>query len=135
VQEKEKERKVRDEVLQNMQQAAQDQKAMFESLTLEQMKMRREERRHMNALTESMQAADAELRQRRELEAEYSQQLVLDGRWREDTFRAELDRNRREICRLRRDLDTRLETTQKVKRAWVGPLLEGLATGGLGLGK
>ncbi|KAI1420349.1 hypothetical protein F5Y12DRAFT_773673 [Xylaria sp. FL1777] len=45
----------------------------------------------------------------------------------------ELGKLRLEVEELRQETQSKLDTTDKVKHQWVGPLLEGLATGGLGL--
>ncbi|KAI1121958.1 hypothetical protein F5Y10DRAFT_91276 [Nemania abortiva] len=45
----------------------------------------------------------------------------------------ELEKLRLEVKDLRQETESKLGTTEKVKHEWVGPLLQGLATGGLGL--
>lgn len=53
--------------------------------------------------------------------------------WREEGYQAELKRTRKELRHMRADFEKRIKAAEKAKRAWVGPLLQGTASGGLGL--
>lgn len=47
----------------------------------------------------------------------------------------ELERLRLEVEKLRLETASKLDTAEKVKHEWNGLLLQGLVTGGLGIGK
>lgn len=53
----------------------------------------------------------------------------------EERHQAELERIRTEMEKIRQETNERLNATQKAKKAWVGPLLQGIASGSLGLGQ
>ncbi|KAI1365559.1 hypothetical protein F5Y08DRAFT_303503 [Xylaria arbuscula] len=74
-------------------------------------------------------AAEASLAYQREAFAE----LVIRARQRDQLLKEELKRLRIKIQDLKEETQSKLETTEKVKHEWVGPLLQGVATGGLGL--
>ncbi|KAI0907001.1 P-loop containing nucleoside triphosphate hydrolase protein [Ustulina deusta] len=57
-----------------------------------------------------------------------------DTRERDRTRDDELDRLRLEVEKLRLETESKLNTTEKVKHEWKGPLFQSLATGGLALG-
>ncbi|KAJ3579691.1 hypothetical protein NPX13_g868 [Xylaria arbuscula] len=58
---------------------------------------------------------------------------LIRARQRDQLLKEELKRLRIEIKDLKEETRSKLETTEKVKHEWVGPLLQGVATGGLGL--
>ncbi|KAI0184667.1 hypothetical protein EV127DRAFT_443681 [Xylaria flabelliformis] len=45
----------------------------------------------------------------------------------------ELEKLKSEVKNLRQETQSKLDTTEKVKHEWVGPLLQGVASGGLGI--
>ena len=57
-----------------------------------------------------------------------------EQRAQEARYQAELERIRMEMETMRQETDARLNATQKAKKAWVEPLLQGIASG-LGLGQ
>ncbi|KAJ8128008.1 hypothetical protein O1611_g5626 [Lasiodiplodia mahajangana] len=58
---------------------------------------------------------------------------LREAKRRDRLLEEELEKLRLEVKDLRQETESKLETTEKVKHEWAGPLLQGLATGGLGL--
>lgn len=122
---REREQALREQVLAEMRASA---------LTRDAGQQQRQERQEREAAQRQQLAVfSAEQDRRRKWEARYHAQLVQQGRWREEGYRAELEKMRKEMKDMKADFTKRMETADKAKRAWVGPLLEGTLSGGLGL--
>ncbi len=76
--------------------------------------------------------AEREQARRHEWVMHFQEQQVAQGWWQEKKNRPEVERTRKEIDVLLADFERRIQSTQKAKTAWVGPLLQGIASGGLG---
>ncbi|KAK5635418.1 hypothetical protein RRF57_011130 [Xylaria bambusicola] len=75
-------------------------------------------------------------RQLAELQQASQQQHVelMKAKQRDRLMYEELEKLRSELKELRQETQSNLDTTEKVKNEWVGPLIQGVVTGGLGLG-
>ncbi|KAI1747908.1 hypothetical protein F4782DRAFT_519368 [Xylaria castorea] len=58
---------------------------------------------------------------------------LREGKRRDRFLEEELEKLRSEVKDLRQETQSKLDTTEKVKHEWVGPLLQGVASGGLGI--
>ncbi|KAI0414674.1 hypothetical protein F5X98DRAFT_365723 [Xylaria grammica] len=58
---------------------------------------------------------------------------LMKSKQRDKLLEEELEKLRSELETLREETRSKVDTTEKVKREWVGPLLQGVTTGGLGL--
>ncbi|KAI1305486.1 P-loop containing nucleoside triphosphate hydrolase protein [Xylaria venustula] len=58
---------------------------------------------------------------------------LMRAKRRDQLVQEDLERLRSELKDLREETQSKLDTTENVKHKWVGPLLQGVATGGLGL--
>ncbi|KAI0967998.1 P-loop containing nucleoside triphosphate hydrolase protein [Xylaria arbuscula] len=58
---------------------------------------------------------------------------LMRAKRRDQLVQEDLEKLKSELKDLREETQSKLDTTDKVKHKWVGPLLQGLATGGLGL--
>lgn len=91
----------------------------------DELKEKEREQRHRERILLDLLRADEDQRKA------HSQ----EERARDERHQAELERIRMEMETMRQETDERLSATQKAKKAWVGPLLQGIASGGLGLGQ
>lgn len=129
----EREQTLREQVLAEVRASALQGDATIADLRQQQQQMTLRRREQDAVQTEQLAVFAREQERRKEWEARYHAQLVQQGQWREDGYRLELERTRKELQLMRDDLGKRIATAEKAKRAWVGPLLQGVATGGLGL--
>jgi hypothetical protein len=123
---KEREQALREQVLSEMRDSM-----LQRDSTINQ--LREQQQRQEAARKQQVTAFAQEQETKRDWEAQYYAQLVQQGRWREERYEEELKRTRKEMEWMREDFRKRVETAGKAKRAWVGPLMEGMASGGLGL--
>ncbi|KAL1893357.1 large subunit of alpha-aminoadipate reductase [Sporothrix stenoceras] len=124
---------LREQVLAEVRAAALHGEATIADLRWQQQEMTLRHREKDTLQTQQLAVFTREQQRRQAWEVRYHAQLVQQGQWREDAYRSELERTRKEMQLMRDDLAKRLTTAEKAKRAWVGPLLQGVASGGLGL--
>ncbi|KAL1910711.1 hypothetical protein Sste5344_003252 [Sporothrix stenoceras] len=129
----EREQALREQVLAEVRASALQRDATIADLRQQQQQMTLRRQEQYAIQTQQLAVFTREQERRKEWEARYHAQLVQQGQWREDGYRLELERTRKELQLMRDDLGKRIATAEKAKRAWVGPLLQGVATGGLGL--
>jgi hypothetical protein len=91
----------------------------------EEMRRKEREQRHREQILLELLRADED---RRKMHSQ-------EQRVRDEQHKAELERIKAEMQTMRQETNERLNATQKAKKAWMGPLLQGLASGGLGLGQ
>ncbi|CAK7209583.1 hypothetical protein SCUCBS95973_000489 [Sporothrix curviconia] len=129
----EREQALREQVLAEVRASALQGNATIADLRQQQQQMTLRRREQDAIQTQQLAVFAREQERRMAWEARYHAQLVQQGQWREDRYRLELESTRKELQLMRDDLGKRIATAEKAKRAWVGPLLQGVATGGLGL--
>ncbi|TPX06854.1 uncharacterized protein E0L32_002350 [Thyridium curvatum] len=130
---REREQALREQVLSEMRAEALNRDVTIAELRRQQLEAVSQRREESNAQRQQLTIFAREQDRRIQWETRYHAQLMQQGQWREDAYKAELERTRKELEQLRADIEKRLETVNKAKRAWVGPLLQGLASGGLAL--
>ncbi|KAI1778598.1 P-loop containing nucleoside triphosphate hydrolase protein [Hypoxylon cercidicola] len=130
---REREQALREQVLEEMRVSALARDATIAEQQQQQWQAEHRRREQEAAQRQQLRVFATEQERRREWETRYHAQLVQQGRWREEGYRAELKQTRKELEDMRADFEKRMETAGKAKRAWVGPVLEGALTGGLGL--
>ena len=91
----------------------------------DELKEKEKEQRHRERILLDLLRADKDQRKT------HSQ----EERARDERHQAELKRIRMEMEKMRQETDERLNATQTAKKAWVGPLLQGIASGGLRFGQ
>ena len=89
------------------------------------MKEREREQRHRERILLGLLQVDGD---RRTLQSQEQAAQI-------ERYEAELEKVRIEIATMRQTTDAKLDAAQKAKKAWVGPLLQGVASGGLALGQ
>ena len=91
----------------------------------DEMRTKEREQRHRERILLDLLRADDDRRKMHDQEQKA----------RQERHEAELETIRVEMETMRQETDAKLNATQKAKKAWVGPLLQGVASGGLGLGQ
>ncbi|KAI2613261.1 hypothetical protein GGR54DRAFT_330483 [Hypoxylon sp. NC1633] len=130
---REREQALREQLLSEMRASA-----LARDATIAEQRQQQQQAAHWRQEQEAVQRQQltvfaTEQKRSKEWEARYHAELVQQGRWREERYKAELERTRKEMEHMRTDFRTRMETAGKAKRAWVEPLLEGTVSGGLAL--
>ncbi|KAI1114496.1 P-loop containing nucleoside triphosphate hydrolase protein [Nemania sp. NC0429] len=96
---------------------------------LEYRKRQREQESHLRRLDSRTRRVEE---RERDLEERRAKTLQLEASSNSATEK-ELERLRLEVEKLRLETASKLDTTERARHEWKGPLLQGLATGGLGI--